>query len=295
MGKRTSKVFWAVIAGTVIIVISLFIFQNSKIKILQESIESIITEIDSLQNRYNDLVKDELKLAFLVSQNKLDAEKIISILQENLVDADISYLLKSSVMVRGFEGMGSGTVIKMADNEIYILSCYHVVSDIIRYNKMGLPFGVKVGYLKRDIQNLIAGYVYYEADIIKYDEEKDLVLLKLRVNDNELNAVNVSINEPEIGDIVYSIGNPIGVIRTVSKGILSNKVEGFYVSDNTTTFGNSGGGLYNIKNELIGIPAQVLVYGEKETIIVPESSLGFSITLPIIRDFLQDTGVIDGK
>jgi S1-C subfamily serine protease len=81
-------------------------------------------------------------------------------------------------------------------------------------------------------------------------------------------------------------------MRTVSKGILANKIVGFYLTDSTTTFGNSGGGLYNKKGELIGIPSNVLGYAggldkEGKVTFVPESSLGLSRDLPTIKAFLE--------
>jgi serine protease Do len=130
------------------------------------------------------------------------------------------------------------------------------------------------------------GVVVYGAEIIKIDEENDLALLKTFMVDDELEVAKIATTEPQKGDIVYSVGSPLGILRTVSQGILSNKVEGFYLSDNTTTFGNSGGGLYNTNGELIGVPAQVMGYGSEE-LFAPESSLGMSINLPRIRLFLD--------
>lgn len=234
--------------------------------------------IYELINKY-----EELEQKIINHEEKLNLEPII--IKE--IDADINILLNSSVSVTGIFSEGAGTVIKKTDNNMYILTCAHVVEEIIRENEKGNPLGASVGYTMIDDNGRLLGVVFYGASIIKYDETTDLALLKTFIVDDNLIAVNIASEEPQKGDVVYSVGSPLGLIRTVSKGILSNKEDGFYISDNTITFGNSGGGLYNIKNELIGVPARVLVYQIDDANIVPESGLGLSITLQIIKEFLE--------
>jgi len=207
---------------------------------------------------------------------------------------DLQKILNSSVIVQGIGGMGSGTLIKATKENMYILTCHHVVDMVIIFQEILGESQAKVGYLRTDQYGETIGSTFYKAEVIKYDEEVDLALLKVRIIDNNLKVVPISKKEPQKGDTVYSVGNPLGMMRTLSKGILANKEEGFYMCDNTTTYGNSGGGLFNDKGELIGVPSNVTGYyagldkDEKET-FVPESGLGFSRNLKTIKEFL--TGV----
>lgn len=194
-------------------------------------------------------------------------------------------------------GSGSGTVLKKTEDSMYILTCYHVIDANYEAQQRGYKVGVTVGYNIETKEGKPAGMTVYGAEIIKVDVENDLALLKTYFNDESLKVIKLAEEEPIRGDIIYSVGHPLGLPRAISKGILTSKVEGFYVSDNTTTFGNSGGGLFNIKGELIGVPAKVTGYeGGKDDLgkptFVPESGLGLSINLTVIKTFLLGTEVM---
>jgi S1-C subfamily serine protease len=244
----------------------------------------LTTQIQDLARNTNKF-KNEIEKENFIDSLKLDSE--IKQIKNQIKEVDKQKIINGSVFVRGIEGLGSGTVIKKTEEAMYILTCHHVVEDVIEFNEKGYELGASIGYSKTDTLNKVAGIMAYGAEIIKYDEEKDLALLKVFFIDDELVEIKIAEEEPQKGDIVYSVGNPLGLLRTISKGILSNKIEGLYISDNTITFGNSGGGLYNNKGELIGVPSQVQIYGYTESMPVPESSLGQSRDLQTIKDFLK--------
>jgi S1-C subfamily serine protease len=252
------------------------------------AIKGLQSQISDLQEQDNQFLDNDIELA----KNTLLTMRAIKTLSQINQTVDVKLLLNSNVFVRGITGMGSGTVIKKTENRMYVLTCYHVVESTVILNKLNIPMGVTVGYSKRDELNKIAGLIVYGAKIIKSDKEQDLALLEVSIVDDELEARPIAENEPEKGDTVYSVGNPLGMLRTISKGILANKIEGSYITDSTTTFGNSGGGLFNIKGELIGVPSEVSAYPSgidkdgKDT-YVPETSLGSSIPLFVIKTFLE--------
>lgn len=201
---------------------------------------------------------------------------------KKLREPDINLLLKSSVIVQTPLGSGSGTVIKKDNGFIYILTCYHVIEEGINPPEL-FQTVITVSYLLKNKNDEEIAYIIHGAEIIKYDKENDIALLRIFAEDENLNIVSIAKEEPKIGDIIYSVGNPLSTNRILSKGILSGKEENFYISDNTTTFGNSGGGLFNNKGELIGIPSNVMIY----IFDIPESSLGLSRNLQTIKDFLK--------
>jgi len=173
---------------------------------------------------------------------------------KKLEEPNIELLLNSSVIVQTPTSNGSGTVIKKDNGFIYILTCYHVIEEKFSVieeeteeeeKEKGYknPFMIKeaieppeetqtnivVSYLIKNKNNEEIGDVEYKAELIKYDEEKDLALLRIFIEDENLNVIPIATEEPKIGDTVYSIGNPLSTNRTLSKGILSGKEEHFYI------------------------------------------------------------------
>ncbi|MEI6124076.1 MAG: trypsin-like peptidase domain-containing protein [Bacteroidota bacterium] len=59
---------------------------------------------------------------------------------------------------------------------------------------------------------------------------------------------------PVIGENVFAIGNPEGLEKTLSRGIVSNNKDKNYIqTDTPITHGSSGGPLFNYKGEVVGI------------------------------------------
>lgn len=88
------------------------------------------------------------------------------------------------------------------------------------------------------------------AEIMAISTKQDLMLL--RVETAEVTPVKIGIKY-ELGDEVLSIGNPTGIIGVISKGIISHIESNIIFTDTVLVSGGSGGGLYNMKGELIGI------------------------------------------
>lgn len=267
---------------------------NSKTEIIatvKSEVQSVKTDLDKTKSDIEEQrLTDNLKLYSEI--NKVETELIIK-----TADVDKDLIINGSVFVQSMMGSGSGTVIKKTKDSMYIITCYHVIEPNYEAQKKGFKIGVTIGYGKEANSGKTAGVTVYGAEIIKADKENDLALLKTFFNDDDLNEIKLAKTDPIRGEVVYSVGHPLGLMRAVSKGILTSKVEGFYISDNTTTFGNSGGGLFNIKGELIGIPAQVMGYGggndaNGEVAFIPESGLGMSISLLRIKEFLIGTEAI---
>jgi len=289
MIKKILKVALKVLLVTFKVFLIVFVILNifnlhMKIALSEKRINRKISQLVSMNNETFDNMIEILATVQELEKNTNDnISKIKDIIP---IIPDTEKLLKGSVVVSGLEGMGSGTIIKKTKDSMYLLTCAHVIDDVIWINEQGINEKAKVMYSKSDENNIVRGIIVYEAEIKKYDTDNDLALLQIKVLDDNLEELPVAENEPIKGDTVYSIGNPLGYERTISKGILSNKDEDFYMSDNTSTFGNSGGGLFNIKGELIGIPSNVDGY-KVGLDFVPESSLALSISLPRIKAFLE--------
>lgn len=142
-------------------------------------------------------------------------------------------------------GAGSGVIIS---TEGYILTCNHVIEGA------------------RTITVTVNGCAEtYQARTVGTDASTDLAVLKISPQENEpLTAATHGISENlAVGEHVVAIGNPLGTLGgTVTDGIISAKARRIQTDNGTMTLlqtnaainsGNSGGGLFNLKGELIGI------------------------------------------
>ena len=95
----------------------------------------------------------------------------------------------------------------------------------------------------------------------------------------------MELNEQlEIGQPVFAIGNPLGLERTLTQGVISTTQRNFdgltYIqTDTPINPGNSGGPLFNSRGEVIGITNMGILGGE---------ALGFAIPARYVKDFIQN-------
>ena len=105
-----------------------------------------------------------------------------------------------------------------------------------------------------------------EPEVIGVDAETDLAVLRIDVG--ETPAIRLgSSEELRIGDVVLAIGNPYGLTKSVTQGIVSATgradlylatFENYIQTDAAINAGNSGGALVNVRGELVGINTAVL-------------------------------------
>ena len=140
------------------------------------------------------------------------------------------------------QNLGSG-VIFTADG--YVLTNNHVISGA------------------DDIQVLLDNGAAH-AQVVGTDAETDLAVLKIDAKD--LPTIDVADDaNVEVGDVVLAIGNPVGIGKTVTMGIVSatgrqlrmSAYEDFIQTDAAINAGNSGGALVNALGELVGINTAV--------------------------------------
>jgi serine protease DegS/serine protease DegQ len=115
-----------------------------------------------------------------------------------------------------------------------------------------------------DIQVLLDDGRVAQAQVTGTDAETDIEVLKIAEHD--LPAIEVADDaSANVGDVVLAIGNPAGVGKTVTMGIVSatgrqlnmSAYEDFIQTDAAINAGNSGGALVNALGELIGINTAV--------------------------------------
>ncbi len=103
-----------------------------------------------------------------------------------------------------------------------------------------------------------------DAKLIGYDNRTDLALLKVESKTPLAFVKFGNSDESRVGDFIIAIGNPFGLGSTVTSGIISaqardihtnsgNLIDNFIQTDAAINRGNSGGPMFNLKGEVIGI------------------------------------------
>ncbi|NIA27025.1 MAG: PDZ domain-containing protein [Desulfobulbaceae bacterium] len=122
------------------------------------------------------------------------------------------------------------------------------------------------------------------------DAETDLAVLKVDLG--TLPAIRLGRSDQlRIGDVVLAIGNPYGLTKSVTQGIVSATgrgllnlatFENFIQTDAAINAGNSGGALVNVKGELVGINTAVLAQDPGT------EGIGFAIPVDLVRGVVEE-------
>ena len=164
--------------------------------------------------------------------------------------------------------LGSAVII---DAEGYLVTNYHVVADAT------------------EIRVQLADGRIADPDVVGFDAETDLALLKVDVGPVPAIPLGRS-DQLRIGDVVLAIGNPYGLTKTVTQGIVSATgrgllqlmtFENFIQTDAAINEGNSGGALVNTLGQLVGINTAVLAQD------AGTEGISFAIPVDLVR------GVVD--
>jgi len=129
-----------------------------------------------------------------------------------------------------------------------------------------------------DIFVTVNGEKEYEAEIVGADPLSDIAVLKIKSKE-KFSPVNFgNSDKARVGDWVIAIGNPFGLGGTVTSGIISarnrsiglSRYEDYIQTDASINSGNSGGPLFDMNGDVIGINTAIL--GQSGSI-----GIGFSI------------------
>ncbi|MFQ5579458.1 MAG: trypsin-like peptidase domain-containing protein [Nitrospiria bacterium] len=161
------------------------------------------------------------------------------------------------------KSLGSGFIISQ---EGYILTNHHVISDADQIT-------VKLSDRREFI-----------GEIIAKDEKTDLAMIKIPHEPNLPVALLGNSAQIDVGEWAIAIGNPFGLDRTVTVGVISatgrNNIgvtdqENFLQTDASINFGNSGGPLLNIAGRVIGINTAIVASGQ---------GIGFAIPINKVKE-----------
>lgn len=244
--------------------------------------------------RIKDLIKDKI-----VNERKntyIEYEKNITV--ENIEDAlvvasqigmqcSVGIKMESNGFITSSVGTGSGVITKREELENGSYRYYVITNRHVIYAKSGA---------KRVQVYLGSGKGFFDATIITYDSKVDLAVLSFTTN-YLLNVATIKTDIPKIGSYAIAIGSPYDLeayFNTVTIGSISASLR-YYKEDDANgkkvtneyiqhcapiNSGNSGGGLFNIYGELIGINTWKVVGDLDDSI----EGLCFSVPSRIIVD-----------
>lgn len=171
-------------------------------------------------------------------------------------------------------GLGSGVII---NPQGYAITNAHVVQGETNLRTtIWLP--QSDGTLKRiEVE---------DVELIAVNNQVDLALIRIKHPEGkEFSCAPVVMQDGlEIGQPVFAIGNPLGLERTMTQGVVSTTSRNFegltYIqTDTAINPGNSGGPLFNTRGEVVGITNMGIRGGE---------SLGFAIPARYVKDFVRN-------
>ncbi len=184
--------------------------------------------------------------------------------------------------VQALVGLGSGTIV---NSNGYIITNRHVV--LVSDDRTGAISIAKAAYVT------LSDKREFKAQVIGVDEKTDIAVLK--INEKNLPFARFADSDKcRVGDIVFAIGNPLGVGMTVTSGIVSGlsrsdtgvglAYQDFIQTDAAINAGNSGGPLIDFEGRIIGMNTMIRTASGQGGNI----GIGFSIPANLISGVALD-------
>jgi len=177
------------------------------------------------------------------------------------------------------QGAGAGVV---WDDRGHVVTNFHVID---KASRVKVTIGTDVSSMK-----------VYDADVVGYDDDKDIAVLELADAAARATAKPLPIGrsrEASVGQRVYAIGNPFGLDHTLTTGVISGlgreiqsgntgrPIDGIIQTDAAINPGNSGGPLLNSSGQLIGI--NTAIYSASGT----SSGVGFALPSDMVTNIVD--------
>ena len=190
---------------------------------------------------------------------------------------------------------------RQASPAVVNITAIGVQRDLFTLNLYQIPQGTGSGFVWDTRGNVITNFhVIQNADaaqvtladqsnwrarVVGVAPDKDLAVLRIDAPANRLQPIPIGTSKDlHVGQSVFAIGNPMGLERSVSEGIVSTKNrenQGMLYIQTTAAInpGNSGGPLFNLKGEMIGVATWRYFMSE---------GLNFAIPVSTVIEFLEN-------
>lgn len=219
--------------------------------------------------------------ALVLAPRKLQGDELatVQLFQENT--PSVVYITNLAVRRDVFtldvmsvpQGSGSGFI---WDKKGHVVTNYHVIRGA------------------SDLRVTLGDQSVYEADVVGYDEDKDVAVLHIDAPEDKLRPLTVgSSSDLLVGQKVFAIGNPFGLDHTLTTGVISGlrreissaatgrPIQDVIQTDAAINPGNSGGPLLDSAGNLIGI--NTAIYSPSGA----SSGVGFSIPVDTVSGIVE--------
>ncbi len=215
---------------------SSFISETERESPLKKSEPSVVHE---MQNTFHEIYNQYKDSVVFISTEKIINIKGFNPFVDDPVFREFFGMKENTPKTRKARGLGTGFIIS---SDGYICTNHHVVQNVD---------SVKVTVAEKT----------YEAQIIGSDAVTDIALLKIKSSGNFKPVYFGNSDDVKIGDFVLAIGNPFGLDKTFTSGVVSgtgrrqldDTGNSHIQTDAAINQGNSGGPLINIDGEVIGV------------------------------------------
>jgi S1-C subfamily serine protease len=240
-GRRTISIPLVVTGLAVLAALGVSLFAVASVREQSMRVDLLRTDVRELEGRLEEFRLSDQELAgrLKTSEGKL-REK------DQGIAPLAARVLKSVFTVKTDDGLGAGFAGWTADDQLYVVTAAHVVSEV----------GQQV-LLERNTGS-------WRAEVVARDRARDLAVL--RVDGRPVGAKPLwqkpLANKPRVGDALLLVGSPFGLGGTVTSGVVSRVRSKEIQTDAAANPGNSGGPAVDRKGRVVG----VLVAGGGENI-----------------------------
>lgn len=218
-------------------------------------------------------IQEDAAIADIVGEATEQGIFSVTDLKETSIRKNVEAFGQAVVLIGTPSGQGSGFII---NKDGYLVTNFHVVENERRIEvTLFLPGDHGFDKIKKDKIRIVATNPFL-----------DLALLRIEDLDVPLKAVYFGDSESlRAGQEVFAIGNPMGLERSVSSGVVSITNRNFngqlYIQTTAAINpGNSGGPLFNLKGEVVGV-TNMKISGLAE-------GLGFAVPISAVKEFLRN-------
>lgn len=236
--------------------------------------------VESVPSKNISVIAEGIRARSVLELTQIDTSKKMTPAEVYAANVQSTVGITTSITTNywGFQSTsaasGSGFIIS---DDGYILTNYHVVED------------------SGSISVSTYDGTTYEASMIGYDESNDIAVLKVEA-ENLPSVILGDSDNLNVGDNVVAIGNPLGELTfSLTVGYISAKDRQVTLSSNVTmnliqtdaaiNSGNSGGALFNLYGEVIGVTNAK--YSTSSSSSASIDNIGFAIPMNSIRSIVE--------